>query len=62
MAAKYRVMPLKELSIPHLELQAAVIGSCLGSTILEESRLMFERVRYPTDSRVALAWIQGKSR
>ena len=39
-----------------------MIGSRLGSTILEESRLTFERVRYLTDSRVALAWIQGQSR
>ena len=56
-AAKTRVAPLKELSIPRLELQAAVIGSRLGSTILKESRSTFERVRYLTDSRVALAWI-----
>ena len=56
-AAKTRVAPLKELSIPRLELQAVVIGSRLGSTILEESRLTFERVRYLTDSCVALAWI-----
>ena len=61
-AAKSRVVPLKELSIPRLELQAAVIGSRLGSTILEESRSTFERVRYLTDSRVALAWIEGESR
>lgn len=31
------------------------VTSRLGSTILEESRLAFERVRYLTDSRVALA-------
>lgn len=45
-----------------LELHATVIGRRLGSTILEESRLMFEQVRYLTDSHVALAWIQGESR
>ena len=45
-AAKSRVAPLKELSIPHLELQAAVIASRLGNTIQEESRFTFERVRY----------------
>ena len=35
-AAKSRVAPSKELPIHRLELQAAVIGSWLGSTILEE--------------------------
>ena len=53
-AAKTRVAPLKELTIPRLELQAAVLGSRLGKSILEESRFNFERVRYLSDSRVAL--------
>jgi hypothetical protein len=61
-AAKSRVAPLKELTIPRLELQAAVIGSRLGKTIQQESHFEFERVRYLTDSRVALAWIQGQTR
>jgi hypothetical protein len=61
-AAKSGVAPLKELTIPRLELQAAVIGSRLGKTIQQESRFEFERVRYLTDSRVALAWIQGQTR
>ena len=34
----------------------------LGCTILDESRLTFERVRYMTDSPVALAWIRGERR
>ena len=61
-AAKSRVAPLKELTIPRLELQAAVLGSRLGRTIQDESRFEFEKVRYLTDSRVALAWIQGQTR
>ena len=61
-SAKSRVAPLKELTIPSLELQAAVIGSHLGRTIQDESRFEIEKVRYLTDSRVALAWIQGQSR
>ena len=59
-AAKSRVAPLKELTIPRLELQAAVIASRLGKTITEESRFNFERVRYLSDSRVVLAWIKGE--
>ena len=61
-AATSRVAPLKELTIPRLELQGAVLACLLGQTILEESRLKFEGVRYLSDSKVALAWIQGPSR
>lgn len=61
-AAKSRVAPLKELTIPRLELQAAVVASRLGKSILQESRLNFEKVRYLSDSRVALAWIKGETR
>ena len=61
-AAKSRVAPLKELTIPRLELQAAVLASRLGKSILEESRLQFERVIYFTDSKIALAWICSQAR
>ena len=61
-AAKARVAPLKELTIPRLELQAAVLASRLGKSVLQESRFNFERVRYLSDSRVALAWIKGETR
>ena len=60
-AAKSRVAPLKELTIPRLELQAAVIASRLGKTITEQSRFNFERVRYLSDSRVVLACIKGET-
>ena len=43
-AAKSRVTPLKELTIPHLKLKGAVLVYRLGKTILEESRLTFEGV------------------
>ena len=61
-AAKTRVAPLKELTIPRLELQAAVLGSRLGKSILEKSRFNFERLCYLSDSRVALAWIKEETR
>ena len=53
---------VKELTIPRLELQAAVMASRLGKTIITESRLLFEAVIYFSDSRVVLAWIKGQPR
>ena len=60
-AAKSKVAPLKELTIPRLEVHAALVVSCLGKTILQEARLKFERVHYLSDRRIALACIQGES-
>ena len=61
-AAKSRVSPLKELTIPRLELQAAVLASRLAKTICEQSRFNFARSIYFADRLVALAWIQSQSR
>ena len=61
-AAKSRVAPLKELTIPGLELQAAVLAARLGKSICEEARIRFEKVIYFTDSRITLAWIQSQAR
>ena len=61
-AAKSRVSPLKELTIPRLELQAAVLASRLAKSIQEETRLKILRTMFVSDSRVTLAWIQGMPR
>ena len=53
-AAKSRVAPLKQLSIPQLELQAAVLASRLAKTIQEESRMKFQAVKFFTDSTITL--------
>ncbi len=61
-AAKSRVAPLKQLTFPRLELQAAVLASCLAKSIQEESRLQFQGTKFFTDSAIVLAWIQNLSR
>ena len=61
-APKSRVAPLKQLSVPRLELQAAVLASRLAKTIEQESRLQFKSVRLFTDSSITLAWLQSPSR
>ena len=59
---KSRVAPLKQLTIPRLELQAAVPASRLAKSIQEESRIQFGTVYFFTDSTITLAWIQSPSR
>ena len=62
-AAKSRVPPpLKQLTIPRLELQAAVLASFLAKSTQEESRIQFGNVYFFTDSTITLAWIQSPSR
>ena len=61
-AAKSRVAPLKKLSVPRLELQAAVLATRLYKTIQKESRLMFEKAILLSDSMITLAWIRSQAR
>ena len=60
-AAKSRVAPLKQLTIPRLELQAAVLASRLAKTIQEESRIKFSDVMFFTNSTIVIAWIRNTS-
>ena len=61
-AAKSRVAPLKQLTIPRLELQAAVLASRVAKTIVKECTIQFADVKFFTDSSITLAWIQSPSR
>ena len=61
-AAKSRVAPLKQLTIPRLELQAAVLATRLAKSIQEETRIQFQDAKFFTDSTITLAWIQSPSR
>lgn len=61
-AAKSRVASLKQLTIPRLELQAAVLASRLAKMIVEECTIQFADIKFFTDSSITLAWIQSPSR
>ena len=58
-AAKSRVAPLKELTIPRLELQAAVLASRQCKTVERELRMELSKSILFTDSSIVLAWIRS---
>ena len=60
--SKTRVAPLKPISIPRLELQAAVMGSRLATCIKDGHAIDVGQVYYWTDSRTVLCWIRSDAR
>ncbi|XP_054713446.1 uncharacterized protein LOC129222910 [Uloborus diversus] len=63
LASKSRVAPLKKLTIPRLELIAALIGARLISHIKPIFKRFHSKVSYHcwTDSNIALCWIKSSS-
>lgn len=61
-ASKCRVAPLKPLSIPRMELSAALIGSRLAKNIIAEHEFTVTRRVFWTDSRTVLIWIKSDPR
>ena len=61
-AARSRVAPLKPLTIPRLELQAAVMGSRLGDTITSQHSLKISKKFFWTDSQTVMNWISSDAR
>ena len=59
---KSRVAPPKPLTIPRLELQAAILATRLYQSIAEESRMQFEKVVFFSDSSIILSWILSQAR
>lgn len=59
LCSKSRVAPLKKLSIPKLELQAALLATRLYKSIMDEMRLTFQKVILMTDSMITLGWIRA---
>ena len=60
--SKTRVAPLKELSIPRLELMAARILAQLMNTVRNaiQSQLRVDGVRFWLESKTALSWIRNR--
>ncbi|XP_033096565.1 uncharacterized protein LOC117100838 [Anneissia japonica] len=56
--AKSRVAPLKKLTVPLLELQAAVMGARLADAVVKESTFKFSNQILMTDSMIVLEWIR----
>ncbi|XP_055615175.1 uncharacterized protein LOC129761475 [Toxorhynchites rutilus septentrionalis] len=61
-SSKSKVAPVKSLSIPRLELQAAVIGTRLGKTLVENHSLRISRRIFWSDSSTVLALIRSDHR
>ncbi|XP_065082817.1 uncharacterized protein LOC135705157 [Ochlerotatus camptorhynchus] len=61
-ASKTKVAPLKPLSIPRLELQAAMIGARLMQTVCSSLTLPINKRFLWSDSTTVLAWLRSDSR
>ncbi|XP_068760347.1 uncharacterized protein [Montipora capricornis] len=61
-ASRSRVAPLKAVSIPRLELMAAVVGLKLCETVGRVLRIENHRWTFWSDSMDVLYWVRGRSR
>ena len=57
MPGKCKVAPIKQISGPKLELEAAVLGTRLSTLIETKTTLKFEKVYLWTDHQVVVDWI-----
>jgi hypothetical protein len=58
-AVKSRVAPFKTLSIPRLELQAAVVAVRMANSIKKGHKAIVRTTTFWTDSRTVLCWIRS---
>ncbi|XP_055542975.1 uncharacterized protein LOC129728551 [Wyeomyia smithii] len=62
LSAKTRVAPLKFVSIPRLELQAAVVGTRLANSLQESHTIKITRRYFWTDARDVMCWLHSDHR
>ena len=60
-SAKARVAPLRQTTIPRLELMAALLASRLAKTVHDEFKLKPSRVFLWSDSMIVLAWLRSET-
>ena len=60
--SKTRLAPIKTLTIPHLELQAAVVATRLKSKILEEINFEVDETHFWSDSKIVLHYLSNTQR
>ncbi|XP_053698802.1 uncharacterized protein LOC128745752 [Sabethes cyaneus] len=60
--SRSKVAPLKQLSIPRLELQAAVLGARLMRTVQKNHSFAIQQTYLWTDSQTVLSWIRSDQR
>lgn len=61
LAAKSRIAPIRQITIPRLELCAAVLSSRLRNVIKKETNFVFEKVFHIVDSLIVRSQIQKES-
>ncbi|XP_062713168.1 uncharacterized protein LOC134290142 [Aedes albopictus] len=61
-SAKSKVAPLQYMSIPRMELLAAVLGARLAASVKSNHSVQIKRVFYHIDSATVLSWIRSDHR
>lgn len=60
--AKTRVSPVKPLTVPRLELQAALLGTRIAKSVEEEIEIKLDQRFFWSDSTTVLQWIRSEPR